>query len=234
MVFMAAIGLQWDFGDEAVNSTTPQINRQKSARNLVILEFEPSVGRVVFFDPRRDETHAATLNECDCHDFTRLKVPKPCMHIYRLAIELGLLEAKYMDRHALSSFTAGLTLEETQRLQRLPSDSNQWGSWASEIHASGNQRNRQYRAYSIHHVERSVLETVNGWLIHEYTVTLQHCECADHSERRLPCKHIYAAALASDISLPFTYPDFEAARNQGLELVFKFPELNRAEMLSNL
>jgi hypothetical protein len=128
MVFMAPIILQWDYGDEAVNSTTPQINRQKSARNLVILDFDTSVPRVVLFDPRRDNRHSATLSGCDCKDFTRLKAPKPCKHIYRLAIELGLLEAKYLDRHALSSFTAGLTLEETQRLQRLPSDANEWGS----------------------------------------------------------------------------------------------------------
>jgi hypothetical protein len=217
MVVMAAIALWWDFQDEAANSTTPQINRQKSARNLVIIEFDPSVPRAVFFDPRRDNTHGATLSQCDCYDFTGLKAPKPCMHIYRVAIELGLIEAKYLDRHALSSLTAALYGDEAQRLQRLPADPKKWGNWASEIHAFGIQRNRQYRGYSIHHVERSVVEIVNGWLIHEYTVTLEHCECADFSERRLPCKHIYAAALASNISLPFMHTAFDAARNQELE-----------------
>ena len=97
IVSMAAIRLQWDFGDEAVNSTTSQINRQKSARNLVILDFDPSVPRAVLFDPRRDNTHSTTLSECGCHDFTRLKIPKPCMHIYRLAIELGLLQIRTID-----------------------------------------------------------------------------------------------------------------------------------------
>jgi hypothetical protein len=222
MVFMAAIGLNWDFGDEAANSTIPLINRQKSARNLVILDFDASVPRAVLFDPRRDNTHSATLSECACHDFTRLKIPKPCMHIYRLAIELGLLQAKYLDRHALSSFTAGLSREETQRLQRLPSDPKQWGNWSSEIHASGIQRNRQYRGYSIYHVERSVLKTTEGWSIHEYGLTLEHCECADYSERMLPCKHIYAAALDSGMNLPFSRTEFDAVKNQGLELVFKF------------
>jgi predicted nucleic acid-binding Zn finger protein len=226
---MADIGLNWDFGDEAANSTTSQINRQKSARNLVILDFDPSVPRAVLFDPRRDNTHSTTLSECACHDFTGLKVRKPCMHIYRLAIELGLLQAKYLDRHALSSFTAGLSREETERLQQLPSESKKWGNWNSEIHASGIQRNREYRGYLIHHVERSVVKAADGWLIHEYALTLGHCLCADFSERRLPCKHIYAAALASSIDLPFTYAEFHAARDKWLELVFEFPHLQSEE-----
>jgi hypothetical protein len=101
------------------------------------------------------------------------------MHIYRLAIELGLLEAKYLDRHALSSFVTTLSGNETQRLKRLPADPQEWGYWSSEIHASGIQRNRQYRGYSIHHVERSILKTADGWLIHDYDLTLQNCLCAD-------------------------------------------------------
>ena len=190
-----------------MHSTTPQINRQKSARNLVILEFNPSEPRAVFFDPRRDNTHVATLSQCDCNDFTRLRVPKPCMHIYRLAIELGLIEAKYLDRKA----------REIQRLQQLPRDPRQWGCWAAEVHAAGIQLIRQHKALFIYEVERSVCKTANGWLIHDYSVTLNLCECPDFSDRRLPCKHIYAAALASNISLPFTYTEFDAARNQKLE-----------------
>jgi hypothetical protein len=44
------MSLNWNFQDEAANSTTPQINRQKSARNLEILQFDPSGPRAVFFD----------------------------------------------------------------------------------------------------------------------------------------------------------------------------------------
>jgi hypothetical protein len=224
-LFMEAIKLQWDFQDETANSTINQINRQKSARNLIIRDFDASVPHAVFFDPKRDNTHRATLTQCECYDFTRLKVPRPCMHIYRLAIELGLLEAKYLDRRALSSVTAGLSREETNRLQQLPTDPKEWGNWASEIHASGIQRNRQYRGYSIHHVERAVVKAGDGWLIHQYPITLEYCGCADFSERRLPCKHIYAAALASGINVPFTFTEFQEARDKGLELVFDFRDL---------
>ena len=50
---------KWNFKDEAANSTTPQINRQKSARNLEVLQFDPSEPRAVFFDPKRGTRHAA-------------------------------------------------------------------------------------------------------------------------------------------------------------------------------
>lgn len=213
------MSLNWNFQDEAANSTTPQINRQKSARNLEILQFDPPGPRAVLFDPGRKERHTATLTQCDCNDFTRLKVPKPCMHIYRLAIELGLIEAKYLDRRARDNLVSMSSREETQRLLRLAADPNQWGSWATEIHASGSQRNRQNRGYSIYHDERvSVRKTADGWLVNDYSVTLDRCACMDFFDRELPCKHIYAAALDSKISLPLTYTDYVAARNERLEI----------------
>jgi hypothetical protein len=95
----------WDFSDEAANPTTQQINRQKSARNLDILQFDPSEPRAVFFDPKRGNRQTATLGQCDCSDFNLAgssprKTFKPCMHIYRLAIELDLIEPKCLDHRA--------------------------------------------------------------------------------------------------------------------------------------
>lgn len=219
----------WNFRDEAANSTTPQINRQKSARNLEVLQFDPSEPRAVFFDIKRNTKHTATLSQCDCSDFNLVgaaqrKSFKPCMHIYRLAIELGLIEAKYLDHRARFALASALSHEETQRLQGLTFDTAQWGGWASEIHVSGIQRNRQYRGYSIAHTEDGAIHEIGGrWSIHGYGVTLDHCECMDFLDRRLPCKHIHAAALASKISLPFTYADYESARSKGIEIVFEFP-----------
>ena len=219
----------WNFRDEPANSTIMQINRQKSARNLEILQLDPLNPRAVFFDPERGEKHTATLTECDCRDFNLAgtnprKTFKPCMHIYRVAIELGLIEAKYLDHRARFAAVGALKQEETDRMQRLPHDPAQWGGWASEIHASGIQRNRQYRAYSIVHDEQAATCQVQGaWAIHGYSVALDRCDCADFLERRLPCKHVYAAALASEISLPFTEREYQAAKNQGLENVFEFP-----------
>ena len=221
----------WNFKDEAANSTTPQINRQKSARNLDVVQFDPSEPRAVFFDPKRNKRHTATLTECDCTDFNfagaaQRKSFKPCMHIYRLAIELGLIEAKYLDHRARFALAGKLAREETQRLQRLSFDTTQWGGWASEIHSSGIQRNRQYRAYAIIHEERVAIHQIDGagaWSIHGYSVNLDRCECMDFLDRKLPCKHIYAVALASSICLPLAEGDYQTARSQGQEIVFEFP-----------
>ena len=97
----------WNFEDEAANSTLQQVNRQKSARNLEILQFDPSEPCAVFLDAKHATKHTATLAHCDCADFNMAgasprKVFKPCMHIYRLAMELGLIEAKYLDHAARS------------------------------------------------------------------------------------------------------------------------------------
>ncbi len=211
----------WDFTDAAANSTSQQINRQKSARNLVVRELDRSTPRGVFYDRHRKETHIATLSTCDCHDFNfagdgHWRTFRPCMHIYRLAIELGLVDVIYLDWRARAAWAGPLAELETKRLQRLPRDPSQWGGWAAEVHESGIQQNRQYRAYSIVREEQhSVLQTPDGYLVHDYAVDLSRCTCADFSERRLPCKHVYAVALTFGISLPFDYDSYQKAHSEG-------------------
>jgi hypothetical protein len=60
------------------------------------------------------------------------------------------------------------------------------------------------------------------WKIHRYRVALERCDCPDFDERGLPCKHIYAAALAEGIGLLLTRERYLAARAQGLEIVFAY------------
>ena len=236
--------VDWNFNDEGANSTARQINRQKSARNLVILQFEPWESCATFFDLKRGTIHTATLTQCDCRDFTRVSLSsgntfKPCMHIYRLADQLGIYKAKYLigsgcwsepaqlaannvlspeeteyciqnSRLALAS---ALARQETKRLQELPLDDSAWGHWSSEIHYSGIQKIRQYRAYIICKEESNSISTIDGgWYVREHNVTLSICDCPDFRWRRLPCKHIYSAALASSISLPFTFSEYDLAR----------------------
>ena len=228
----------WNFKDVAANSSLQQINRQKSARNLELLEFDPSEPCAVFRDVKRAERHTASLTECDCSDFNMSgssprRVFKPCMHIYRLATELGLIEPKYLDHDAravvASARATALARQESQRLQRLPLDPNQWGGWSSEIHSSGIQKNRQYRAYGINHLEPSAVRAVcaagDGWIIHGYDVYLSLCSCMDFRDRKLPCKHIYAAALLAGVALPVTFAEFESAQKSGLDMIFDFRSL---------
>lgn len=86
----------WDFGDEKINSDTQQVNRQKSALNIEVIEIDKEGNTGVFSD-KKNGIVTATLSECECKDFNFIgNSPRksffPCMHIYRLAMELSLME----------------------------------------------------------------------------------------------------------------------------------------------
>ena len=197
------------------------MNRQKSARNLVLRALDPGIPRAIFYDPDRGETHTASLAACDCRDFNFAgtnprKTFKPCMHVYRLAMEVGLIEAKYLDHAARMALFGNAGREETENLQKLSRDSSKWGGWPSAIHTAQVQRDRQLRAYEIIRYERvSIEQSAGAWTIHDYTLTLSACQCMDFRDRRLPCKHIYAAALAANIDLPITEAEYQAWLGQG-------------------
>jgi len=217
----------WDFADESANSATAQINRQKSARNLDILELDLETGMGIFYDPKRDVGSSCTLKCCDCHDFnfsgnSPRKTFKPCMHIYRLAMELGLIKAKYFDHAAQRLLGTQKRHAETDRLKQLEPDKSQWGNWNKMIHESGIQKNRQYRAYGIKYEESNAIQRGEPWTVYEYRVRLDRCNCPDFLERRLPCKHIYAVALESNIALPFSFEEYRTAREKGQDLIFAY------------
>jgi predicted nucleic acid-binding Zn finger protein len=196
----------WDFSDTAANSTTPQVNRQKSARHLGVISIDRQNRTGVFLDPRKGIKNEASLAKCDCIDFnfagnSPRKTFKPCMHIYRLAMELGLLEPKYEDRRSKEIHIAQDKQAETELLQTIPRDPNAWGRWNSAIHVAGTQRERQERGLWYGSGPDAGRKEKEGWIISDYYVTLESCECPDFAARRLPCKHIYAAARLSGIAL---------------------------------
>ena len=221
----------WDFEDPLINSTTPQINRQKSARNLTVITIDKHNTTGVFLDATKGTRNTATLARCDCKDFNfsgngHRKTFKPCMHIYRLAMELGLLEAKYEDHRVKEAIIVQQKQAETVRLQTLNRDLGSWGRWDRIVHEAGIQKNRQYRGYFILNDDADEVQKVkNGWVIHEYYVTLEACECLDFITRLLPCKHIYAAALMSGITLPLSQEEFVATKNKGLGNVFSYEDI---------
>jgi hypothetical protein len=126
-------------------------------------------------------------------------------------MELGLLKAKYLDHDARVALYGDVGREETQKLQELSPDGSQWGEWPLAVHAARVQRDRQFRAYEIMKNEGSAIQQrSNDWYIHNYSVTLSACECPDFQDRKLPCKHIYTAALASSIALSLTENDYNS------------------------
>jgi len=223
---------QWDFGDDGANGTEGLINRQKSAGNLVVLALDASAQTGVFLDRERKLQSSASLSACDCRDFNFVgksprKTFQPCKHIYRLAMELGLLGTRYLDHEAREALRARGLAErkriEDDRLLSLGRDQSEWGGWPAAVHRSGLQLNRQYRAYFIVEDEADFVgREGTGWRVREYVVGVDACECNDFRDRRLPCKHIYAVALQEGCSLPLSRAEYLTARRRGLEIVFEF------------
>lgn len=222
----------WDFSDETLNGSQGLINRQKSAGNLVLLSLDQQRRTAVFLDREKKLQSNTSLDCCDCRDFHFVgKLPRktyqPCKHVYRLAMELGLLSASYLDHEAREALRlrglGELKHCEDDRLQSLGRDDTAWGGWPDAVHASGLQQNRQYRAYFIVQDEPdSIVREGLMWRIRDYTTSLSSCECADFRDRRLPCKHIYAVALQGGIPLVLSRGSYEQARQQGRKMVFEF------------
>jgi hypothetical protein len=230
---MAAQLESWDFANDALNGTTSLINRQKSAANLVVTALDRNACTGSFFDPERKVNSQATLQSCDCHDFsfvgrTPRKKFQPCMHIYRLAIELGRLDPHYRDYAARDALQRGdigqLKQSEDERLRGLGRDPQAWGRWPAIVHQAGLQRNRQYRAYFLVDDEQASIRQVgSGWQVRDYRTALDDCSCPDFEERQLPCKHVYTIAVLQGLAIALSRGEYEAARRLGQEIVFGFP-----------
>lgn len=204
--------LLWDFRDNKINSGIQQVNRQKSALNVEVIEIDVEGNTGVFSD-KKNGIITANLNGCECKDFNFIgKSPRksffPCMHIYRLAIELGLIEVKHYDYRARISMMPSEEVKAyyLSQIQKIERDYNQWGGWNTKVHASQQQKVRQHRAYRI-------LEERSGDYS-EYITSLESCSCPDFQERKLPCKHIYCLALINKIVLPVNYSDYLSQKDR--------------------
>jgi hypothetical protein len=196
----------WDFGDKKINSGTQQVNRQKSALNVEVIEIDKEENAGIFSD-KKNGIVTASLKECECKDFNFIgNSPRksffPCMHIYRLAMDLGLVEVKHYDYKAKISMMSSDEAKAyyLSQIQKIGRDYTQWGGWDMRVHASLQQKVRQHRAYQI-------LDGDSG-NPSKYTTTLESCSCPDFQERNLPCKHIYHSALLRKVELHITRSDY--------------------------
>ncbi len=140
---------------------------------------------------------------CECDDFNLSgghprKKFKPCMHMYRLAAELGLMKIKQISKKTL---LANMTPEERKafelkELQSQAKDPSQWGEWSVKLHKDWRQKERQYRAYEIMSDDHTINSSNRTGVINCYQTSLYECTCTDFEERKLPCKHIYCLALS--------------------------------------
>lgn len=204
---------QWDFSDQELNTKLQQVNRQKSALNLKIIDFDKDAGTGVFWDKKNGEIKA-TLEECGCKDFnfagrSPRKKFAPCMHIYRLAFEMEILKPVFFDSRESARRA------EIKLLQEKRKDPSQWGEWKFTIHFYNIQRKRQVRAYDMENEHHKINKQQKNGMIHGYNTTLNTCTCPDFKERKLPCKHIYCLALLLGIPLETTPSEYTNYKNEG-------------------
>jgi hypothetical protein len=122
------------------------------------------------------------LKHCTCYDFQGRKLP--CKHIYRLAVELGIIEVisrsernESVGRYKPNHLAEILALE----------DPNQ--------HEEQRVRQRNARKCVIIDIDvENQTATFKSSVAKPYSTTLESCTCHDFGMRKLPCKHIYRLA----------------------------------------
>ncbi|MDT8336130.1 MAG: SWIM zinc finger family protein, partial [Desulfurivibrionaceae bacterium] len=204
---------KWDFNDQELNAKTQLVNRQKSALNLEVLEIDKAGCNGLFLDKKNGEIRAS-LAECECKDFnysgnSPRKSFSPCMHIYRLAIEMELMEPVYFDSRER------MRREENKMLQEKKKDPSQWGEWSFTLHFYNPQKKRQASAYDMASEIHDIDKVSKSGLIHGYNTFLNSCTCPDFRDRKLPCKHIYCLALLLGEQLELSQSEYENYKEEG-------------------
>ena len=117
-----------------------------------------------------------TLSSCDCFDFQERNLP--CKHIYRLAVELNVIEI-------IKRQGGGYDVEklnEIKSLDDIDSDPEQVKRQKSGMEA-------KCKPVEINRETKTAIFSGSGK--EPYTTTIDTCTCRDYFIRRLPCKHIY-------------------------------------------
>lgn len=105
----------------------------------------------------------------------------PCKHIYRLAVELGVIE--------IIRRTPGGGSDKTKRLLAEVKSSEDVDSHPQQIKHMEKARGAKMAPLSIDYVRQTAFFAGSGKT--PYETTVDSCTCRDFFVRRLPCKHIY-------------------------------------------
>lgn len=116
--------MEFGIWDNDIHELPEQKKRFKSSLTSKLIPIsvdkDAQTGR---FNGSGKEPYDTTLKNCDCFDFTRRKMP--CKHIYRLAIELGLIDTSHFDVEKGDFGTDDRTLKDRikQYIDTLDKDS---------------------------------------------------------------------------------------------------------------
>lgn len=186
---------EWSDWDESIHEEEKQIERQGWAMNYPFtfeIDKENRSGR--FSSTTLQPFYETHLDSCTCNDF--LERQKPCKHIYRLTVELGLIEI-------IKRQGGGYDKKKLEEIKN-----------SDDIDSQPDQLKRQKSALKCKIIE---LDKENKKAIFKgsgkdpYETTLDSCTCRDFVVRDLPCKHIYRLRMElEDPNIPDEIQEFES------------------------
>ena len=168
---------EWPEWDHSIHSDKAQIDRQGRALHYPFtFEVDPETRTARFSSTSDLPYYDTSLSHCTCHDFEQRGLP--CKHIYRLAVELGIIEiirrpSGGFNKELLASVKASSDIDgHPEQLKRI-------------------EKAKEAKCAPISIDFENQTATFSGSGKEPYQTTVDTCTCRDFFVRRLPCKHIY-------------------------------------------
>lgn len=167
----------WPEWDEHIHADDAQISRQSRSMSYPFnFKINKSKKTGTFSSTSDLPFYTTTLSECNCYDFQNRKLP--CKHIYRLAVELGIIEI-------IKRAPGGYNKEQLDSVK----NSDNIDSDPEQIKRISKASDPKCAPQSIDYENRAGIFKGSGKK--PYETTENTCTCRDYFVRRLPCKHIY-------------------------------------------
>lgn len=165
----------WPDWEYSLHSNKSQIDRQGWAMNYPFtFNVNKDAESAVFSSTSILPYYDTTLRSCTCEDFEMRRLP--CKHIYRLAVELGIIaiiKRPNFDKEKVEEIRNSADIDnEPEQIKRQKSGMS-----------------IKYKPAKIDYENETAV--FNGSGKKPYITTTTTCTCRDYIMRKLPCKHIY-------------------------------------------
>lgn len=171
---------EWSEWDISVHNDDAQISRQGRAMTYPFMFKIYTASKTARFSSTSDLPYYDTsLSQCNCYDFQGRQLP--CKHMYRLAVELGVIE--------IIRRTLGGGSSSGKELLAEIRASEDVDSHPEQVKRAEKAKDAKMAPVSIDYIEQTAIFAGSGKK--PYETTVDSCTCRDFFVRRLPCKHIY-------------------------------------------
>ncbi len=204
---------EWSDWENSIHESEAQISRQGRAMTY---PFDFSIKRknqTAKFSSTSDLPYYNTsLSSCTCGDFEERQLP--CKHIYRLAVELGIIE---IIKRKSGNWDKS-KLDEIKKSDNIDNDPEQLKRQKSAM-------TKKCNPVELDKINKTGIFKGSGKA--PYITTLDSCTCRDFVVRNLPCKHIYRLRIELGESQAIAPLDNSLTREEAKAI---FDELTEQEM----